>query len=70
MNNFIKRLQRLWLLSKKDQDALDDFMKLTGKEIMDLPDEDQKGVFFGEGTDEEFKDHENEKKGIKGIFGL
>lgn len=66
----IKRLQRLWLLARKDKDSLDEFMKLSSKEIMDLPDENQKAVFFGPGTKEEFKDHENEKKGIKGIFGL
>ena len=27
-------------------------------------------VFFGEGTEEEWKDEQNERKGFKGIFGL
>jgi hypothetical protein len=37
---------------------------------MELPDEDTKAVFISEGSAEEFKDYQNENKGIKGIFGL
>jgi len=29
-----------------------------------------KAVFFGEGTEEEWKEEQNERKGFKGIFGL
>lgn len=31
---------------------------------------DGQAVFFGEGTEEEFKDQENKDKGLLGIFGL
>lgn len=31
---------------------------------------DGKAEFIGEGTEKEFKDYENEGKGIKGIFGI
>ena len=68
--NLINKIKRLWKLSGKDQQSLEDFMKLSDKEIMDLPDEDTKAVFISEGSAEEYKDYQNEQKGIKGIFGL
>lgn len=68
--NIFKRTKRLWKLSKKDPEALEDFMNLSDKQIMDIPDEDQKAVFLGEGTQEEFKEQQREDKGFKGIFGL
>jgi len=68
--NLLAKIKRLWKLSSKDQQSLEDFMKLSDKEIMELPDEDTKAVFISEGSAEEFKDYQNEKKGIKGIFGL
>lgn len=66
----LKRIKRLWQLAKKDKASIDEFMKLTDKELMELPDEETKAVFISQGTNEEFKEFENEKKGIKGIFGL
>lgn len=69
--NLFKRIKRTWVLANKDKDSLDDFMKLTDKEIMDLPDEDQKAIFFSEGSEEEYKEYENEKKfGTKKPFSL
>ena len=68
--NLINKIKRLWKLSNKDQKSLEAFMQLSDKEIMDLPDEDTKAVFISEGSAEEFKDYQNEQKGIKGIFGL
>lgn len=71
MWNRIKQLKKLWALAKKDKAVMDEFMKLSSKEIMDLPDEDQKAVFISQGSNEEFKDYENEKKfGVKKLFGI
>lgn len=70
MFNRIKKLRRLWRLSNKDENAISDFMKLSDKEIMNLPDENEKAEFISLGSNEEFKDFDNEKKGIKGIFGI
>lgn len=64
----LKRLKRMYELSKKDPESLD---KLTEEQIKSIPDEgDGKAVFFGEGSQEEFKELEKEDKGFKGIFGL
>lgn len=68
--NLINKIKRLWKLSGKDPKSLEEFMKLSDKEIMELPDEDTKAVFISEGNAKEFKDYQNENKGIKGIFGL
>ena len=70
MWNRIKQLRRLWTLAKKDETMMNEFMKLSSKEIMELPNEDTKAVFISEGSQKEFKEFENEQKGIKGIFGL
>jgi len=57
-----KRLKNLYKLSKKDQKILD---KLTDEQIDLIPDEgDGKAVFFGEGSEEEFKEQELEDKGL------
>lgn len=63
-----KRIKRMYDLSKKDPKALSN---LTDEQIENLPDiGDGKAVFFGEGTEEEFKDLQEADKGLKGIFGL
>lgn len=67
MNPF-KRIKRLWKLSKKDPEAL---MNLTNEQINDLPDEDQKAVWLGEGTLEEWEEQQEKDKGFfKKPFGL
>jgi len=67
----IKRLKRLWQLSKKDKTYLDEFMKLSDKEIMEIPDEETSAVFISEGTIDEFKEFETKEKfGIKKLFGI
>ena len=69
--NLVKKIKRLWKLSSKDPKTLQGFMQLSDKEIMELPDEEQKAVFISEGSAKEYKDFENEKKfGIKKLFGL
>lgn len=71
MWNRIKQLRRLWKLAKKDKVVMEEFMKLSSKEIMDLPDENQKAEFIGPGSNEEFKQFQNEEKfGSKKIFDL
>lgn len=58
----------MWKLSKKDSKFLD---TLTPEQIDAMPDRgDGKAVFFGEGTEEEWKEEQNAQKGFKGIFGL
>ncbi len=69
--NILKRTKRLWALTKKDADSLDAFMKLKDSEIMDLPDEEQSGVWLGEGTIEEFEEQTRKDKGFfNKPFGL
>ncbi len=69
--NFIKRIKKMWKLSKKDPDVLEEFMKLSDKEIMDLPDEDTKAIYIGLGDEKEYIEFENEKKfGVKNIFNV
>jgi len=64
----LKRIKRLWKLSKKDPKALD---ALTGKDIEKLPNVGNgKGVFISEGTEKDYDDMIKEEKGFKGIFGL
>lgn len=58
----------MWNLSQKDPEFLD---KLTDEQIEIIPNAgDGKAVFISQGSEEEFKEFENEEKGIKGIFGL
>lgn len=67
----IQRLKRFWQLSKKDPKALEKLEKLSDEEMAYIPEiGDGKAVFFGEGTEEEYKALEKEDKGFKGIFGL
>lgn len=63
-----KRIKNLIKLSEAPQEAIDNAVKAM-KENQELMG-DGKAVFLGEGTSEEFKEQENEDKGIKGIFGL
>lgn len=65
--NLFKRTKRIWQLSQKDYQRID---ILTDAQLEEIPDEEQKAVFFGEGTHEEFEENERERKGFKGIFGL
>ena len=62
-----KRLRRLIKLSKKDHKLVD---KFTDEVITNLPDEgDGKGVFFSEGTRQEFEEQEKRDKGLWGLLG-
>lgn len=76
--NLIKRVKNLYDLSRykpSDQSAA---YKETddGKSVPlftieeDIPIGDGKAEFLGEGTEEEFKQMENEDKGLGGVFGL
>lgn len=62
----LKRLNRLWKLSKKDPKALEDLLDV---DIDDLPDEDSKAEFFDEGTEEELRELEHKDKyGVKRLW--
>ncbi len=64
----LKRLRRMWNLSQKDPEILNN---LTEEQINQIPNVgDGKAEFIPQGSEEEFKQFENEEKGIKGIFGL
>ena len=64
-----QRLKRMWRLSRKDEQALKTLESLTPEQLAEVPDHsDEKTVFFGEGTHEEFKDQEREDSGMKGWY--
>lgn len=68
MLKIFKRANKIWKLSKKDSKLIDN---LSEESIDKIPDEgDGNAVYFGEGTQEEFKEFEKDSKGLKGIFGL
>ncbi len=70
----LKRLNKLWKLSKDVNSKVNvapegiELGKL--KEMLDVDLGDGKAEFLGEGSEEEFKDQQNEDKGYKGIFGI
>lgn len=68
--NLLKRAKRIWDISRKDKNSLEEFMRLKDSEIMDLPDEETKATFFDRGFEKEHKELNNQDKGLKGIFGL
>lgn len=64
------RVKRFWELSNKDPKAVEQAMSLTKEDLDYMPEiGDGKAVFFGEGTEAEFKEQEEADKGFKGIFG-
>ena len=62
----LKRIKKIWKLSKKDITSIDTLYE----NINAIPDEDTTAIFISQGSNEEYKDYENEQKGIKGIFNL
>lgn len=65
----LDRVKRLIRLSRKDPKALE---RLMDKDLDALPDAgDGKAVFFGAGTEEEWKEEQKRRKGLPGrIFGI
>ncbi len=67
----LKRIKRLWKLTRKDPEALRKLEGLSDADLEYIPEVgDGKAVFFGQGSLEEQKEEEKAKKGLKGIFGL
>jgi hypothetical protein len=67
----IKRIKRLIALSKKDPKALEALESLTEDQLKAVPDVaegDGKAVFFGEGTEEEYKEFMKEEQGVKAWY--
>lgn len=61
----------MWQLSNKDPKAVEKALSLTKEDLDYMPEIGDSGaVFFGEGTEKEFKEQEKADKGMKGIFGL
>ena len=66
----IKRIKRMYQLSKKEPEALKKLENLTDEQLDFIPDEgDGNAIFIGEGTQEEFKEMIEEDKGFKNLFG-
>lgn len=64
----IKRIKRLWKLSRKDPEALKVLESLNEEQLRLVPEAvegDGKAVFFGEGTEEEYKEFQREEEGMK-----
>ncbi len=67
----LKRIKRLMELSKKDPAALKRLEGLSDEQVATIPEAgDGKAVFISQGTEEEYREYEKEKRGLKGIFGL
>jgi len=67
----VKRLRRMWDLSRKDERAIKRLEHLTDEEMNLIPEAgDGKAMFFTEGNAKDLEEFEREQKGFKGIFGL
>lgn len=64
-----KRIKRLWDLTKKDPKAIEKLEKLTEEDMAYIPEiGDEKSVFFGPGTEEEFNEMKKEDEGMKAWY--
>lgn len=61
----LKRIQRLWKLTKKDPRKLDLLIDAPESVVNAIPDEEQEGVFFPEPTQKDFEDQQAEDSGMK-----
>lgn len=62
----LKRLQKLWKLTKKDPKALEVLENLSEEQLAIVPEEgDGKAVFLSIGTEEDFVEFEKEEAGMK-----
>lgn len=66
----LKRIKRLWQLTKKDPIALKKLEELSEEQMAVIPDEsDGKAEFISAGTEEEFLEQERKDKfGFKNLF--
>jgi hypothetical protein len=65
----LKRLRKLWQLTRKDPKALAQLETLTDEQLAVIPDEgDGKAVFLGSGTEEEYLEMQREDEGMKGWY--
>jgi len=64
----LKRLQRMWKLSRKDPDKLDLLLEAPQSVVELVPDVDDTevvGAFFPEATQKDFEDQQAEDSGMK-----
>lgn len=62
----LKRLKKLWNLTKKDPKALAVLENLSEEQLAIVPEEgDGKAEFLSMGTDEDFVEFEKEEAGMK-----
>ena len=65
----IKRLKRLWTLSKKDPVVLKKLENLTEEQLAEVPNEgDGKALFFSQGSIDDYKEFEREESGMNGWY--
>lgn len=65
----IKKIKRLWQLSKKKPEEIDVLLSLKDKEIELLEDEEKgKAVFFSEATDEDYEQFLKEESGLSKFY--
>lgn len=67
--SIINRAKRFWALTKKDPKAVEFLMNMTPEQLEVIPTEpekvEQNGVFFGEGTQEEYEKMKREDEGMQ-----
>lgn len=62
----LKRIKRLWQLTKKDSKALEVLEGLSDEQLAIIPDEsDGKAEFLGSGTQEEWLEQQRDDDGSK-----
>jgi len=64
----LKRLQRMWRLSRKDPDKLEFLLQAPEAVVETVRDEDDRevvGAFFPEATQQDFEEQEAEDSGMK-----
>lgn len=65
----IKRIKRMWDLSRKDEKALKMLEGLTPEQLNEIPNAgNSKAVFFDEGTQEDYVDQERKDQGMLGWY--
>ncbi len=61
----LKRIKKLYQLSKKDPEVLSRLENLTDEQLALLPDEgDGKAVFFTQGSEKDYEDLKREDEGM------
>lgn len=67
----LKRIKKLWALTRKDQKAIETLENLTPEQLQAMPEEgDGKAEFFGPATDKDLLDFQREEEGSRPWYEL